>query len=318
MPTTMRWQKRGLVYAPEGDLWWARSHGHLPTVDPTVDEVIRVYFTGLDENNYGRIGYAELDVDDPSRVLSISPEPVLDLGEPGAFDDCGVVASCVIPFQGQKYLYYHGFQRTAQAPYILFTGLATSHDGIRFVKHSRVPVLDRVDGDPFMRAAPCVIHDGGLLKMWYVSCVRWTRSEGGLHYQCNIRYATSLDGIHWKSHDQVCIEPDGEDEYAVGRPWVLHEQGLYRMWYSRRGFRELYAMGYAESADGLTWERKDGLVGLHKSDSGWDSEMVCYPCVADVAGCRLLFYNGNRRGASGFGYAERELPQGAPVKKSAY
>jgi hypothetical protein len=37
-----------------------------------------------------------------------------------------------------------------------------------------------------------------------------------------------------------------------------------------------------------------------------------------VAGRRLLFYNGNRRGASGFGYAERELPEGAPMEKTAY
>lgn len=304
----MRWQKKGLIYAPgspAGDLWWARSHGHLPTVDPTVTDVIRVYFTGLDENNYGRIGYADLDAGDPSLVLSVSPEPVLDLGELGAFDDCGVVASCILEFKGATYLYYHGFQRTERTPYLLFTGLAVgSPGGTRFEKVSRVPVLDRVDGDPFLRAAPCVVEDGGLLRMWYVSCESWSPRNGGLHYRCNIRYATSHDGIAWKSSDRICLEPEGEDEYAVGRPWVLHEQGVYRMWYSRRGFREPYQMGYAESADGLTWKRKDDQVGLFKSETGWDSEMVCYPCVALTAGRRLMFYNGNRRGASGFGYAE--------------
>jgi predicted GH43/DUF377 family glycosyl hydrolase len=302
----MRWRKKGLVYAPSGDLWWARSHGHLPTVDPTTHDVIRVYFTGLDENSYGRVGYADLDPADPTLVLAVSPEPVLDLGDLGAFDDCGAVVSCIIPFNGSKYMYYHGFQRTAQAPYILFTGLAVAGPDGRFRKYSRVPVLDRIDGDPFMRAAPCVISDGGVLKMWYVSCVSWTHRNGGLHYHCNIRYATSRDGVDWQSTDQVCIEPGGEDEYAVGRPWVIRDGGLYRMWYSRRGFSELYAMGYAESPDGLNWERKDDLAGIHKSGTGWDSEMVCYPCVADVAGSRLMFYNGNRRGASGFGYAVLE------------
>ncbi|MEA2604707.1 MAG: hypothetical protein QOF89_5699 [Acidobacteriota bacterium] len=306
MPPTMQWHKKGLVYAPSGDLWWARSHAHLPTVDPTVDDVLRVYFTGLDENNYGRIGYVDLDPTDPARVLAVSPEPVLDLGELGAFDDCGTVISSITPFKGSKSMYYHGFQRTVRAPYLLFTGLAVEGPDERFKKHSRVPVLDRIAGDPFIRAAPWVIGDGDLLKMWYVSCVGWSERHGGLHYQCNIRYAASRDGIDWQSHDQVCIEPDGEDEYAVGRPCVLHEQGLYKMWYSRRGFGEPYAMGYAESTDGLSWERKDALVGIYKSETGWDSEMVCYPCVADVAGRRLMFYNGNRRGASGFGYAVLE------------
>jgi len=303
----MRWQKKGLVYAPHCDLWWARSHGHLPTVDPIVRDVIRVYFTGLDENNYGRIGFVDLDVDDPKRVLSISREPVLDIGELGAFDDCGVVASCITPFKGAKYMYYHGFQRTARAPYLLFTGLAiASANGTRFVKHARVPVLDRIAGDPFIRAAPYVLCEDSLLKMWYVSCENWSQTNGRLHYRCNIRYATSLDGITWESHDQVCIAPEGEDEYAVGRPCILHEQGLYRMWYSRRGFSEPYAMGYADSTDGVIWERKDDLVGIYKSETGWDSEMVCYPCVVDVAGRRLMFYNGNGRGASGFGVAELE------------
>ncbi len=299
----MRWRKKGLIYAPAGH-GWARSHGHLPTVDPTVTETLRVYFTGLDEHNYGRIGYADLDRGEPARILALSPEPVLDLGEPGAFDDCGVVASCIVGFQGAKLLYYHGFQRTAQAPYLLFTGLAVAGADGRFRKHASVPVLDRIAGDPFIRAAPCVVADGDLLKMWYVSCTGWFPQHGGLHYRCNIRYATSRDGIAWTSPDLVCLAPEGEDEYAVGRPWVLHEHGRYRMWYSRRGFQEPYRMGYAESADGLTWERKDEQVGIGRSAAGWDSEMVCYPCVADVAGRRLMFYNGNRRGASGFGYAE--------------
>jgi len=299
----MRWQKRGLVYAPSGDFWWGRTHGHIPTFDPTTRDVIRVYFTGLDAESYGRIGYVDLDRDDPTRLLAVSPEPVLDLGPPGAFDDCGVVASCIVPFQGVTHLYYHGFQRTAQAPYILFTGLAIAGPDGQFEKHSRVPVLDRIPGDPFLRAAPCIVQDGDLLKMWYVSCVGWSRQHGTLHYRCNIRYATSTDGIDWRSEDDVCIEPGGDDEYAVGRPWVLHEGGLYRMWYSRRGFLEPYSMGYAESADGRIWERKDSRAGLVKSEAGWDSEMVCYPCIADVDGRRLLFYNGNRRGATGFGCA---------------
>ena len=307
MLPAMRWQKKGHVYAPGGDLWWARSHAHLPTVDPTPGEGIRVYFTALDENSYGRVGYVDLDARDPSRILYSAPEPVLDLGEIGTFDDCGAVASCVVDFKGSKHLYYHGFQRAARVPYLLFTGLALeSPDGSGFRKHARVPVLDRSDGEPFIRAAPCVLREGDLLKMWYVSGASWSHRHGGLHYQCNIRHATSRDGVTWEGHDRICLEPESDDEYAVGRPWVLRDRGIYRMWYSRRGFRELYAMGYAESADGLSWQRKDELAGITKSATGWDSEMVCYPCVVDVAGQRLMFYNGNRRGASGFGYAVLE------------
>ena len=34
--------------------------------------------------------------------------------------------------------------------------------------------------------------------------------------------------------------------------------------------------------------------------------MLCFPAVIDVHGQRLMFYNGNRHGATGFGVAVLE------------
>jgi hypothetical protein len=84
----------------------------------------------------------------------------------------------------------------------------------------------------------------------------------------------------------------------------LHDGELFRMWYAYRG--TAYRIGYAESPDGLTWARKDGEAGITPSDSGWDSEMLCYPCVFDHAGERYMLYNGNGYGATGFGLAMLE------------
>jgi len=60
---------------------------------------------------------------------------------------------------------------------------------------------------------------------------------------------------------------------------------------------------YAESADRVKWTRKAREAGTHPGAIGWDAEMICYPCVVDAGGRRYMFYNGNRRGATGFGYA---------------
>jgi hypothetical protein len=82
------------------------------------------------------------------------------------------------------------------------------------------------------------------------------------------------------------------------------------MWYSYRrvdGYRtdptKSYRLGYAESNDGITWTRKDSSVGITRSETGWDSEMICYSHVVDHGGRRYLFYNGNGFGQSGIGYA---------------
>ena len=76
------------------------------------------------------------------------------------------------------------------------------------------------------------------------------------------------------------------------------------MWYSFRG--AAYRIGYAESADGLAWERKDEQVGISVSDDGWDSMSVEYPCVFDHKGQRFMLYNGNRYGLTGFGLAVQD------------
>ena len=146
----------------------------------------------------------------------------------------------------------------------------------------------------------------GCLRMWYWSCTHWSESPKGIHYNTVIRHAKSPDGIHWDASDEICIAPDFQDEYAVGRPCVLRESGIYKMWYSIRSHSEGYTIGYAESGDGLRWERQDERAGIRKSDAGWDAEMVCYPYVFEVNGIYYMVYNGNHCGKTGFGYAVLE------------
>jgi hypothetical protein len=54
----------------------------------------------------------------------------------------------------------------------------------------------------------------------------------------------------------------------------------------------------------VAWDRRDDEAGITVSAEGWDSTMIAYPCVLEVDGRRLMFYNGNGFGAEGFGWAE--------------
>ena len=73
------------------------------------------------------------------------------------------------------------------------------------------------------------------------------------------------------------------------------------MWYSYRG--QSYRLGYAESANGLNWQRKDGQVGIDVSDAGWDSEMIEYAHVFAHKGEQYMLYNGDGYGKTGVGLA---------------
>ena len=300
----MKWEKRGHLYQPKGDLWWARKYALLPTFGGLDGSTVRLYFAATDERNFGRIGYVDCDAAHPFNVLHESLEPVLDIGEPGSFDDSGVNPSSVVVTNDRIYLYYIGWQRAERVPYLLFAGLAVSGDGgATFEKHGRTPILDRTEKEPFIRSAPCVLFDRGQWRMWYVSGVRWVGERTALHYETVIRHAISTDGLIWKTDGPVCLQPTFNDEHAVTRPWVVREGPRYRMWYSSRSFRLGYRIRSAESPDGLTWTPNDEVGAPAPSTQGWDQDMTCYPCVVDLNGTRHMFYNGNGRGISGFGYA---------------
>lgn len=300
----MNWKKKGLVYVPGSDLWWARTNATFPTVDAIGDGLLRVYFTALDEKRLGRTGYIEVAEENPTEVLFVTKEPVLDLGPIGLFDDSGANAFSVVSKDGLKYMYYQGWQITTRAPYAVFTGLALSDDGGKtFRKHGTLPVLDRIPGDEYMRAAPFAIIDKGKFRMWYVSCLRWVEDARGMRYQIVVRHAESSDGIEWTTSEGICVSPDFKDEYAIGRPVVTIYNGVYRMWYSIRSLSRPYRLGYAESTDGLTWVRRDDVMNIERSSLGWDSEMLCYGYVVTGLDHVLMFYNGNRHGATGFGVA---------------
>jgi hypothetical protein len=299
------WRKLGQVYCPSGDRPWAQTYAHLPTPVAWDERTIRVYFAGLDAERYGRVGYVDVQANDPTRIVRVSPEPVLDLGEPGAFDDCGVNPSCLVRAGDRWRMYYIGWHRGTRAPYQLFAGLAESVDGERFERRSRVPVLDRTDEEPFLRSATTVLRHEGGFRAWYVSATDWTTANGQPYPRYVVRLAESADGLNWSSSGPFCIGLEG-DEFGIGRPWVVHDPDRFRMWYSIRSHSRPYQIGYAESADGVRWTRLDERVGIAASDSGWDSEMICYAAVIDVNGRRLMFHNGNRHGATGFGVAVLE------------
>jgi hypothetical protein len=286
-------------------MWWARKYASFPTAERISADVVRVYFTGLDEHQRGRGGYVDLSAWDLTKILSVSSDPVLDIGEIGDFDDSGANPFSVIAYRGRKMMYYQGWQRLARSPYAVFTGLAISDaNSAKFQKAAHTPILERTEEERHMRAAPFVMAESARLQMWYVASSQWRYRDSQLYYNISISHGVSEDGVTWKTLPCIGLETDPEREYAVGRPTVLRDGDLYRMWYSIRAFDRPYAIGYAESQDGVVWERKDDKAGLTRSESGWDSEMICYPFVIRIGDRTVMFYNGNHHGESGFGCAE--------------
>ena len=69
------------------------------------------------------------------------------------------------------------------------------------------------------------------------------------------------------------------------------------------GSRSRVPAGYAESSDGITWQRQDSRAGLPVSSEGWDSEMIAYGIVFRHGEALQMLYNGNGYGRTGIGIA---------------
>jgi hypothetical protein len=279
---------------------WAKSHASLPQAVPAADGRVRIYLSARDEDGRSNIGFAELDPSAERPKFSFGGAPVLAPGKRGAFDDSGVTMSCLVRHDSTSFLYYTGWSLGRTVPIYLFAGLAVSEGGDRFERVSAAPILERNAADPLLTASPWVLRDEGRWRMWYVSATEWELADGEPRHRYHVRYGESHDGISWRRDGIVCIDFKDADEYAISRPCVVRDGDLYRMWFAARGAS--YRIGYAESSDGVEWDRFDERAGI-RSTGDWDAEMQAYPSVFDHDGRRYLLYNGNGYGRTGVGWA---------------
>lgn len=304
----MRWGKFGQVFSASGQNEWMVAGGRTPVPLHLDNDRYRIFFGAYDQIGRGRIFSLELDLKCPQQFSNLVTQPILDIGATGFFDDNGIIPSDVLRVGNKVYLYTIGFSVKNRIIFDAASGLAISEDGGQSFQKLNGPVIDRGVDDPCFAASPTVIKEGDVWRMWYVSCDHWLLMDGEYRHFYNIKHRTSADGIYWDTQATTCIDFSNEHEYAISRPSVILQGNRYRMWYSFRAQPEVqtYRIGYAESADGLAWTRRDDRAGIDVSESGWDSEMICYPRVFEHKGSLYMLYNGNAYGKSGFGLAVLE------------
>jgi hypothetical protein len=302
-----RWRRIGRVGVG------GESGGMLPTPVVIAPATIRVYLGVLDATTVSRVTYVDVDAHEPTRIVRAAPRPVLDVGEPGMFDDNGVSPGCAVAVGSELWLYYLGYQQGRRARFTILTGLAVSRDGGEtFARAQRVPVLDRTDLDMFFRSTPCVLREGSRFRVWYAGGGRWLvpgaeagAAAGKALAVSEIRHTDSLDGRRWRRPEDTCVTLEqAGGGHALVRPWVRHAGDRYELVYCVRSLAG-YRLAFAESVDGVAFRPVPLPPGLEPSAGGWDEEMS-YPAIVEAAGRAYLFYSGNKWGAAGFGVAVLE------------
>jgi sucrose-6-phosphate hydrolase SacC (GH32 family) len=259
------------------------------------------------------LGFIDLARENLFRIVNVSPEPILPLGERGTFDEFGTYPASVIKTTDDLRVYYAGFTRCESVPLNTAIGIAVSHDnGSTFCKSGSGPVLSYSPDEPFVLGSPKIRKFNGIWYLWYCAGSKWVYNGGTPQPVYKIRMAQSDDGINWVKLGRNIIDVVLEADECQASADVFFLQGRYHMLFSYRHNLDYrnegrgYRIGYAWSDDLVNWTRDDEQAGMCASPQGWDSESVSYAHVFSLDGRMLMLYQGNEMGRYGFGLAQLE------------
>jgi len=300
----MSWTDQGLIFNVDNLEPWAHSHCYVPTAIELRDR-IRVFGAFWNENKHGRLGYVDVDKNNPTEILSYAKTPILQDSKPGMFDSNGVTPLSVVKTDGDIRLYYAGWQKFEEAGkrYTIFIGLCVSKDGGKtFTRHQDTPVIGPRHDKETVRTGGFVLHTEKEWRIWLATFEKNITVNSVTTPSYNLETMTSLDGINWPN-EQTEIYPVQDNKimgYGRGAVWV--ENGIYKGLFSVRSWDARYhSIDYAESADGMDWSSPSAThkMAFPAAATKDGQTEVCFPSLIHQKDRILMFYNGNDFGAEG-------------------
>lgn len=314
----MQWKKLGQLFDFNASPFTDRyvSHAQSPQALVLSDRV-RIYFSTRSNDAPGQflshVQYVDYDFGFKN-IIGYSEHEVLTLGKLGCFDEHGIFPLSPVRVGDKIYGYTNGIARRVSVAVETGIGFVVStDDGKTFERLGDGPIVSATTYEPFLVGDAFVRLFNGKYHMFYLFGKKW--SEATDHFNSErvykIGHATSDDGINWQKTNKSIIPDVIDENECQALPTVIKIADRYHMYFCYRhmtGFRDDktkgYRLGYAYSDDLVNWTRDDNQVGIDLSDTGWDSEMMCYPNIFECNNDVYLLYNGNNFGRNGFGIAK--------------
>ena len=146
--------------------------------------------------------------------------------------------------------------------------LTCSDDGINWSDPIVVLRNDPTSGWEDNLNRSCTLYWNGQYHMWYTGQARGYSKIG---------YAISDDGINFRRVTKmpVLIPEYPHEGFSVMNPYVIRdeERGVFRMWYASGETFEPNVLCYAESSDGIHWD-KSPLNPIYVHGEGWEQDRV--------------------------------------------
>ena len=238
---------------------------------------MKMYYTGQGSAYTAFTGLAFSN--DGINWTASSNNPILSPGPNGSWDDMAVAGAIVFKDDNGYKLYYSGWSDPWGSWHI---GLATSSDGINWVKHPTPVIYATNGGQEFQLAPSSVIKIDNLYYLYYTG--------RNLPY-VDIRVATSLDGINWTKYtgNPILMYDESWEGTGVYTPSVYTANNSYIMIFMNQlgtGF------GKATSSDAFNWIKDESNPFFTKADTHnhWADYKIAYPNYIRINNEERIYY----------------------------
>lgn len=300
----MAWCDLGIIFKVDKLSSWAYSHFYAPSAILLKDR-IRIFGGFWDENMHSRLGFVDVDIDDPSKVINYATEPLLSDGKPGTFDMNGTTPLTAMVVDNKLRIYYAGWQKFdfSHKRYTIFTGLAVGEpEDVLLTRFSEDSIIGPRFEDELVRTGCLIMKDKGVYRNWFASFSKVIDINGKITPAYNLSTMTSEDGFSWNNKEDIIFPIRENAIMGYGRSAVWKEgdnyQGLFavREW-SGRYCNVLY---YSTSKDGIHWEELSKKHVAFQASYTCDAQKeVCSPSIIIQKNRMLMFYNGDDFGKYG-------------------
>jgi len=260
------------------------------------------------------------------------PQPVLNIGKIGTWDDLMVDCPCVFSYQNGEYLLLYTGHNSRNSDWGI--GCAISKDLTHWIKEAGNPILplkkaegwgSHIDGASVLSAdgkfylffeavadrpvsvtsriadtLPCFLRRwGGSCKRNIERLVGHAPSQAARHAAGRaIGFMVSDDMKYWSSAGANPVfrisEAGGWDSAGVFSPCVLSMEGKYYLYYGGSDGRRIRT-GLAESRDLCSWKRHRDPVLVPGPVGNWDDSSVIIVSILKLEDAYVAFYEGQDR-----------------------
>lgn len=223
--------------------------------------------------------------------------PILDVSEPGSWDDASTAIGHVMKVGKRFYMWYMA-QHSGSGDYWPWNiGVATADSPAGpWVKYAGNPVLTvgaPGEWDSRTLYVGSVVSANGQFYMYYVGFQKATDGDG----QIGLATAPAPTGPWTKYAGNPIFRPDGSAGWKAGQVGEIaatYMDGMFHAWYAGYPEQSLKkaTLGYAYSRDGVAWTdgpRNPVLTG----DAGkWDEDRISEPHLLVEDEKLYLFFTG--------------------------